>query len=76
MVVGEQDSDVHDLRDHPWTEVCEMGACEEFETQEWAMTEDSARQRLFVQFLNSCLKEKLFPKGIKFSQDHGFYYWL
>jgi Domain of unknown function (DUF4365) len=64
----------HDLRDHPWTEVCEMGTCEELETQEWAETEDPARQRLFVQLLNSCLKEKLFPKGIKFSRDHGFYY--
>ena len=64
----------HDLRDHPWTSVCEVGSCEEFDTDEWAETEALVRQRLFVQLLNVCLKEKLFPKGIKFSRDHGFYY--
>ncbi|HZR64790.1 MAG TPA: DUF4365 domain-containing protein [Terriglobales bacterium] len=64
----------HDLRDHPWTAVSEVGTCEEFDTGEWSSTNDAARQRLFVQLLNICLKEKLFPKGIKFSRDHEFYY--
>jgi len=64
----------HDLGTRPWTDVCDGGTVEELDTDEWAQTEDPARQWDFVQLLNACLREKLFPKGIKFSRDHNFYY--
>lgn len=64
----------HDLSARPWTEVCDGGTVEELDTEEWAQTGDPARQRDFVQLLNACLREKLFPKGIKYSKEHNFYY--
>jgi hypothetical protein len=64
----------HDLSTRPWTEVCDSGTVEELDTEEWAQTKDPGRQRDFVQLLNSCLREKLFPKGIKFSKENEFYY--
>ena len=64
----------HDLREHPWSQVCDGGTVEEHDTDEWVLTEDPLRQREFVKLLNACLKEKLFPKGVKFSRDQGFYY--
>jgi hypothetical protein len=64
----------HDLSVRPWAEVCDGGTVEELDTEEWAQTDGPARQRDFVQLLNSCLREKLFPKGIKFSKEQNFYY--
>lgn len=64
----------HDLSKPPWTEVCDGESAETLDTEEWAQATDPARQRDFVHLLNACLKDKLFPKGIKFSREHGFYY--
>ena len=47
---------------------------EGLETAEWAQTDDPARLRQFVQLLNTCLKEKLYAKGVKFSRETGCYY--
>jgi hypothetical protein len=64
----------HNLRNQPWSNICDIGTCDELDTVEWGNSVDPARQRLFVQLLNACLKEKLYSKGIKFSRDNGFYY--
>jgi hypothetical protein len=64
----------HDLSTRPWTEVTDTGTLETHETQEWAQTEDPVRQRQFAQLLNSCLKEKLYHKGVRFSRETGHYY--
>jgi hypothetical protein len=64
----------HDLSTRPWTEVIDPGTLESHDTEEWAQTDDSVRQREFVQLLNTCLKEKLYRQGIKFSRETGYYY--
>lgn len=64
----------HDLSAFPWARVCERGTVEELDTDEWANTADANRQRQFVQLLNSCLREKLFGKGVKFSREDRSYY--
>jgi len=64
----------HDMSTAPWSEVTEPGTLESHDTDEWANTEDPARKRLFVQLLNTCLKEKLYHKGVKFSHEGGYYY--
>jgi hypothetical protein len=64
----------HDLSDRPWMEVTDPGTLESHSTEEWAGTDDPVRQRLFVQLLNTCLKDKLFRKGVKFSREAGCYY--
>ncbi len=64
----------HDLGTAPWSSVCDQGTLEEHNTIDWATTSDLVRQRAFVQLLNACLREKLFPKGVKYSRDSDFYY--
>jgi hypothetical protein len=64
----------HDLGTRPWTEITDPGTLEGHETEEWAQTDDPVRQRAFVQLLNTCLKETLYPKGVKFSRETGYYY--
>lgn len=64
----------HDLGTRPWTEITDPGTLEGHETEEWAQTDDPVRQRGFVQLLNTCLKETLYRKGVKFSRETGYYY--
>jgi Domain of unknown function (DUF4365) len=64
----------HDLSARPWTEVIDPGTLESHAADEWAQTDEPVRQRQFVQLLNTCLKEKLFRKGVKFSRETGCYY--
>lgn len=64
----------HDLSTRPWTEVIDPGTLEGHATDEWAQTDDPVRQRQFVHLLNTCLKEKLYRKGVKFSRETGYYY--
>jgi hypothetical protein len=71
---GKMLTSFHNLSDRPWTEICDAGTVEELNTDEWAQTDDRDRLNEFVKLLNACLKEKLFPKGVKFSRDNGFYY--
>ena len=67
-------SSFHDLSARPWNSVCDAGTVEEHNTNEWAFSEDPDRRRTFVQLLNSCMREKLFSKGVVFSKDDGYYY--
>jgi hypothetical protein len=67
-------SSFHDLSARPWTEVTDPGSLESHDTEEWAQTDDPVRQRQFVQLLRTCLKEKLYRKGVKFSREAGYYY--
>lgn len=64
----------HDLSVSPWTKVCDRGSVEELDTNEWAYTDDPARQREFVRLLNACLREKLYRKGVKYSREDQSYY--
>jgi hypothetical protein len=64
----------HDLSQPPWSRVCDPGTVEEYETEEWATTDDLARQRDFVELLNMCLREQLHPRGIGFNHDAQYYF--
>ena len=64
----------HDLSRSPWNTLCDQGTIEKHDTKEWTQTTDLIRQRALVQLLNACLREKLFPQGIKYSRDNDFYY--
>lgn len=50
-----------DLRKDPWSTICDPGACEDFDTWEWAYTRDDDRRRNFVDLLNRTLKDQLYP---------------
>jgi len=74
ILSGKMLTSFYDLGEFPWTRVCDQGSIEEQDTREWAVTDDVARQRYFVQLLNACLREQLYRKGIKFSRESQCYY--
>jgi nucleoside phosphorylase len=61
-----------DLREFPWTRVCDRGTVEEFGAEEWAYSPDPDRRREFVQLLNGALREKLRP-AIRYWSQQGVY---
>lgn len=65
---------LHDLNQQPWSELCDSGTVEVFDSSEWAYTTDSDRQRDFVQLLNRSLKE-IVRDDLRFDRDrHVFYF--
>lgn len=64
----------NDLSEEPWDEICDQGTVEEFDSEEWAYSEDRDRQREFVQLLNQCLRAKARALGLRYSKDFDFYY--
>jgi hypothetical protein len=64
----------HDLGVFPWDRICDVGTMDELDTEAWSQTKDVAEQRLFVQLLNACLRNKLFAKGVIFSRENEYYF--
>jgi len=65
---------LRNLDTHPWCEVCNTGAMEEFDAKEWGQTEDPDRERNFVQLLNLALQEMV-ACDLRFdSKDRTLYF--
>ena len=64
----------HDLSIDPWVSVCDQGTVDPIPTAEWSNNQDEDERRLFVRMLNACLRDKLYPKGMSFSKENGYYY--
>ena len=62
-----------DLREFPWSKVCDPGTVEEFDSSEWASAREPERRRDFVQLLNQCLREKL-TEELDYSKYKDCYY--
>jgi nucleoside phosphorylase len=62
----------HDLREYPWTRVCDRGTVEDFDTSEWANSDDSVRQAQFVELLMGALAERLGPAVRQFREREVF----
>jgi hypothetical protein len=66
----------HNLEEHPWCEICDIGSIECFRVGEWAYSDDPDKQREFVELLNRSLREKLEP-DIRIKRDkHGKEYYF
>ena len=61
-----------DLTKGPWLKVCDPGACEDFDSREWAYSLDPDRRRLFVQLLNRALSDQLYPE-VRWRPELGCY---
>jgi hypothetical protein len=64
----------NDLTEEPWDEICDQGTVEEFDSEEWAYSDDRDRQGEFVQLLNQCLRAKTRALGLRYSKDLDCYY--
>jgi hypothetical protein len=65
----------HDLDAYPWRELCDVGAMEEFDVEEWSDSDDEDRQRDFVQLLNRCLNAFVEP-DLRFDKDENHYFFV
>lgn len=54
-------------------EIIDLGGLEQFDSEEWALSEDEDKRRLFVQLLNYALREDLWAHGIRYHNDPGVY---
>lgn len=64
----------HDLQEYPFNTICDLGTCEDFDTSEWANTDDEDKKREFVRLLNQCLRERTRLLGLRYNQEREYYY--
>ena len=64
----------YDLRNEPWTSICDSGATETFETAEWAKSRDMDDRRSFVRLLNQTLKDQVRPEVKYWPQEDCYAY--
>ena len=61
-----------DLREYPWSNICDQGTCEDFDVGEWSDSDELDRQRYFVELLNRALTDQLYPP-VRYRRDQGCY---
>jgi hypothetical protein len=64
----------HDLIFTPWTKVCLASTTENLATDDWAYSNDRARQYVFVRMLRSCVNELLYRQRVRFQEDKEHYF--
>ncbi len=66
---------VNDLRDEPWTSVCDIDTVNWIEATKWASSNDPQEHRLFIWMLNTCLRSFASKIGMRYSkEDNAFYF--
>jgi nucleoside phosphorylase len=54
-------------------EIIEPGGLERFDTNEWAVSGDEDKRRLFVQLLNASLRDDMWAHGVRYQGDQDVY---
>jgi hypothetical protein len=65
---------VHELDEHPWREVCDVGGAESFDAAEWFESEDRDQYNDCVNLLRRCLRELLADLRIDFDRKSHVHY--
>jgi hypothetical protein len=60
---------VHDLRNDPWSHVCDVGTTETVEIEEWRDSDIREVQKDFTQLLNLCLARRVSPMGMHYLKE-------
>lgn len=63
----------HDLRQAPWSEICDRGTVEQHDITEWSLSNRLERQQEFVWLLNKTLSEKV-KEDLFFDRKKELYY--
>lgn len=63
----------HNLREPPWTEICDPGTIEQYDVEEWSLSNRLEQQQEFVWLLNKSLREKV-KSDLSFDQKKRCYY--
>jgi hypothetical protein len=63
------------LDTEPFKRVCDTGALEQFDAEEWSQSDDEEKLRDFVQLLNRSLSEFLYP-DVRFDKEYGLHFFM
>lgn len=53
--------------------IIEIGGLERFNTDEWALSSDEGKRRLFVRLLNAALRDDLWAQGVRYDNEQDAY---
>jgi hypothetical protein len=53
--------------------IIDVGGLDQFNTQEWAFSDNENKRRLFVHLLNAALREDLWSQGVRYHGDQEVY---
>ncbi|MEO3428362.1 DUF4365 domain-containing protein [Pelagibius sp. CAU 1746] len=73
IVKGGRILSFHDLDEHPWNRLCDVGTIESFPIEEWASSTDEDQQRDFVQLLNRSLSG-MTGEALRFDREDKTHY--
>jgi len=66
---------VYDLREEPWTQICERGSVKQFGIDEWSDSDDPDIQREFVRLMNRTLRGDMSIRHLWHSkEEHCFFF--
>jgi len=71
---GKRIVSVHDLREAPWSAICDSASVEQRPANDYAFSDVRDIQNLFVRLLQQCLKERLSTLWVAFNPDHELFY--
>lgn len=63
----------YDLGEYPWSIICDQGSVEEFDSDEWALSDDLDKEHDFVWLLDNCLRSMLRP-SMRFHKGDKYLY--
>jgi len=62
------------LTSFPFDKVCDLGTCEDFDTDEWATSTDRDRQWQFIRLLNMSLKALARRRRLRYDAKNEYFY--
>jgi len=65
---------VHDLREEPWTQICDRGSVEQFGIDEWSDSDDPDIQREFVRLMNQTLRRDMYIRHLWYSKEEQCFF--
>jgi hypothetical protein len=65
---------VHNLREEPWSQLCDPGTAERFDADEWIRSTEPQQKNEFLQLLYHCLRELLGPHDVVYNKSLDLFY--
>lgn len=74
ILVNKRIISFYDLQEYPFSTFCDLGTCENFDSHEWANSDDPDKKREFVRLLNLSLSERNRLLGLRYDKAQEYYY--
>jgi len=65
---------VYNLREDPWTQICDRGSVEQFGIDEWSDSDDPDIQREFVRLMNQTLRREMYIRHLRHSKEERCFF--